>query len=55
MSGGLSGIDVDVVITIVSCSRANIPTVLTAVRPSKNVLGFWFIDVDFYSQWSKGG
>ena len=54
MSGGLSGIDVDVVILIVSWIRADVPTVLTAVRPSVNVLGFWFIDSDFCYQWSKG-
>ena len=54
MSGGLSGIDVDVVIPIVIWSRANVPTVLTAVRPSGNTLGFWFIDDDFCAQWSKG-
>ena len=54
VSGGLSGIYVDVVIPIVSWSRDNVPTVLTAVRPSKNALGFWFIDADFCDQWSKG-
>ena len=53
MSGGLSGIDLDVVITIVSWIRVNVPTVLTAVRPSVNLLGFWFIDNEFCSQWSK--
>ena len=53
VSGGLIGIDVDVVILIVSWSRANVPTVLTAVRPSGNALGFWFIDDDFCAQWSK--
>ena len=54
MSGGLSGIDVDVVIPIVSWIRANVPTVLTAVIPIGNVLGFWFIDDEFCDQWSKG-
>ena len=53
MSGGLSGIDVDVVIPIVSWSRDNVPTVLNAVIPSGNALGFWFIDDDFCAQWSK--
>ena len=54
MSGGLSGIDEDLVITIVSWSRANVPTLLTAVRTSGNFLGFWFIDDNFCAQWSKG-
>ena len=54
MSVGLSGIDVDVVILIVSWSRYNVLTVLTAVRPSGNALGFWFIDNEFCAQWSKG-
>ena len=53
VSRGLRGIDVDVVINIVSWSRANGPTVLTATRPSGNALGFWFINNDFCAQWSK--
>ena len=54
VSGGLSGIDVDVVILIVIWSRDNVPTILTAVIPSGNVLGFWFINNDFCAQWRKG-
>ena len=54
MSGGLSGIDVDAVITIVIWSRANVPTALNAVRPSVNALNFWFIDDEFCAQWIKG-
>ena len=54
MSGGLSGIDVDVAIPVVSWSRVNVPTVLTAVRPSGNSLVFWFIDDYFCAQWNKG-
>ena len=54
MSGGLSGIDVDIVIPIVIWSRENVPTVLTAVRPSANALGFWFIYDDFCAPKGEG-
>ena len=54
MSGGLSGIDVDVVILIVSWIRANVPTVMTSVRQSGNALGFWFEMMTFVPGGARG-